>query len=446
MAETTIAAITTLSEQKLSPRQRFAAVLVAAGEFIDGYDLLVMGAALIYLRPQFNLTPSEVGLLGASTFIGAIIGLLVFGDMSDRIGRRAIFIVNLIFFVVFGILSALVTDTVQLFAMRFLVGVGVGMDIPTSTAYLAEVAPRRQRGAILGSLLNVMWVLGALVATLLALPLGAWFGDAAWRWMLGLGALPAILILIGRQLLPESPRWLVARGRTEEARAAFAAFGIAARAEDLVVRRQDGSYGDLLRPPYRRRTLWVALVFLLNCFSGSITTIAAPLVVKQVGALSVQSTLLFSASNYLTALIGVLISALLIDRIGRRPLCYLSAIPFGVLALVLAAFSANNPLVLVLGYYGITFAVWVGMAVLVWVWASELFPTHLRGRAQGICNGACRLAIACNIYLVPLALAGVGFGTYIALLSIPMFAIAVIVKLVPDFEGSQRGLEELSAA
>ena len=139
-------ALAQLDEGKLSPRQRKAALLVAFGEFIDGYDLLVMGAAVIFIRPQFGLSPSEVGLLGASTFLGAMLGLLIFGDMSDRLGRRAIFIANLFFFVVFAILSAFVTTTTQLFIVRFLVGVGVGMDIPTSTAYLAEIAPRRERG------------------------------------------------------------------------------------------------------------------------------------------------------------------------------------------------------------------------------------------------------------------------------------------------------------
>ncbi|MDE2333566.1 MAG: MFS transporter [Rhodospirillales bacterium] len=433
-------------EKPLSFRQKYAAALVAFGEFIDGYDLLVMGAALILLKPQFGLSPAALGLLGASTFLGAILGLLVFGDLSDRLGRRVIFVVNLFFFVVFAIGSAFVTSATWLFVMRFLVGVGVGMDIPTSTAYLAEIAPRRQRGAILGSLLNIMWILGALTSTLIAIPLIAMFGNEAWRWMLGLAAVPALLALLGRQGLPESPRLLLAHGRVEEARAAFEAFGVTATDEIMHPEpRNTGSYGELLGPGYGRRAALVSLVFALNCFSGSIGTIAAPLVLKTVGALSNNATLLFSAGVWCVSLVATLTSAVLIDRIGRRKLCYISVFSYGIIALILAAFAQKSAVVLVLGFFALGFATWVGIAVLVWVWASELFPTHLRGRSQGMCNAWCRLAIAANIFLVPIALSTFGFSLYIGLLAIPMFLVGIIVMTNPIFEGSQRKLEHLGA-
>ena len=243
-----------LDNRPLSPRQRYAAVLVAFGEFIDGYDLIVMGAALILLRPQFHLSPAETGALGASTFLGAMLGLLVFGDMSDRWGERAIFVANLLFFVVFSILSAFVNSVPQLFVARFLVGVGVGMDIPTSAAYLAEIAPRRRRGIIAGSLLNLMWIFGAMVSNLIALPLMAWTGPAAWRWMFGLAAVPAALVLLARQALPESPRWLLSHGRTEEAQQALRSFGVTTDTATLSrLSTRAGSYGELFRPPFRPR-------------------------------------------------------------------------------------------------------------------------------------------------------------------------------------------------
>lgn len=438
-------ALAHLDERPLTGRQRYAAILVACGEFIDGYDLLVMGAAVILIRPQFGLSPTELGLLGASTFLGAMLGLLLFGDLSDRLGRRAIFIVNLLFFVVFAIASAFVTSTTQLFIMRILVGVGVGMDIPTSTAYLAEIAPRRQRGAVLGSLLNAMWTIGAMVSTLIALPLISFLGDDAWRWMLGLAAVPALLVLLGRQALPESPRWLLARGRTEEARVVLAGFGITATPDMLTTTTARGSYAELFAPPYGRRVFWIGLVFLLNCFSGSISTIAAPLVINTIGAMGITATLFFSASIWVTAFIGTAISAVLIDRIGRRRLCYISVLPFAVIAVLMALFARTSPVILVVGYYALSLVTWIGIAVLVWVWSSEVFPTHLRGRSQGVCNAFCRLAIAANIFLVPIALSGIGFSAYMAILSLPMLAIAIIVARVPLFESSLRSLEDLAA-
>jgi MFS transporter, putative metabolite transport protein len=99
----------------------------------------------------------------------------------------------------------------------------------------------------------------------------------------------------------------------------------------------------------------------------------------------------------------------------------------------------------VIGFYGLSYVTWLGIAVLVWVWSSEIFPTHLRGRSQGVCNAWCRLAISANIFIVPTALAGLGFSTYIGLLSIPMFLIAIIVWRFPLFESSSQDLEKLGA-
>lgn len=445
MSMAPITAVSDLDERPISGRQRYAAILVACGEFIDGYDLLVMGAALILIRPQFALSPQEVGLLGAAAFLGAMVGLLVFGDLSDRLGRRAIFVVNLVFFVVFSIASAFVATSWQLLLMRFLVGIGVGMDIPTSTAYLAEIAPRRQRGAMLGSLLNVMWTLGAMTSTLIALPLLAWFGDDAWRWMLGLAAVPAVLILLGRQGLPESPRWLLARGRVEEARQALAVFGIDATADMLAATPRRGSYAELLRPPYLNRVFWIGLWFTFNCFAGSVATIATPLVIKTVGAVSTNATMFFSASVWAVATVGVMISSTLVDRIGRRKLSYISSACFITFALLQSRFAETSPVVLVACFYGMSLAGWSGNAILGWIWSSELFPTHLRGRSQGICNGACRLAISANIFLVPIALAGIGFGAYVGLLALVLMANVVIVATHPMLEGNQKSLEALAA-
>ena len=121
---------------------------------------------------------------------------------------------------------------------------------------------------------------------------------------------------------------------------------------------------------------------------------AAPLVLNTVGALSTNASLFFSATIWMTALLGVVTSAFLIDRIGRRKLCYLSVIPFGIVALLMSIYAQRSSTFLVIGFYALSYATWLGIAVLVWVWSSELFPTHLRGRSQGVCNAWCRIAIS----------------------------------------------------
>ena len=434
-----------LDEQRMSRRQIYAVVLVALGEFIDGYDLIVMGAALILLRPQFGLTPSQIGLLGGASFIGAAIGMFVFGDLSDRLGRRAIFVANLIFFVVFSIISAFVTTLPQLFLARFMVGIGVGMDVPTSMAYIAEISPRQRRGMLSGMVVNLTWVIGAMSSSLIALPLIHWSGDNAWRWMFGLAAVPAALVLIGRQILPESPRWLLLHRRTEEARAALASFGVVADDAQLArIAARRGSYAELFQPPWRTRVLLVALVFILNCIAGPLATIAAPFVFRSVGALSITASLLFSAAVWVAGLCGLLTGGLLVDRVGRRRLLYIGATAAGCSALIMSFAGPHNPTPLIIGYFAFGYFLWLGPAFVTWVWSSELFPTHLRGRSQGFCNGLCRLAIAANIFLIPVGVALIGFRPSILILSVPLFALVLLVSRLPFLDSDRLSLEALA--
>ncbi|HEY1932384.1 MAG TPA: MFS transporter [Acetobacteraceae bacterium] len=427
--------------ERMTTLQRRASVLVAMGEFIDGYDLLVMGTAIIYLRPQFHLSPEAVGLLGGAAFFGSIFGLLVFGDLTDRLGRRSIFVANLLFFVVFSIASAFITNTTELFITRFLVGVGVGMDIPTSTAYLAEISPSHRRGAVIGGLTQFTWVLGALTSTLVALPLGWFLGADAWRWMFGLAALPAFLVLLGRRMLPESPRWLLNHGRPEEAQAALAAFGMQAPVR-VGVRR--GTWGELFVAPYATRSFWCCVLFFLNCLSGTVATIGTPFVLRYVGGLSVNATVIFSAFVWCASIAGTLSCIQLIDRIGRRRLAYISSIAGGVLALCIAFFATTNPVLLVISFMLFSYSGWLGLAGLCWVWSSELFPTHLRGRSQGLCNSLCRLAICITIFLVPVAQAGFGFAKLIVFFAACKFLIALVVWRQPMFATENLHIDEVS--
>lgn len=202
--------------------------------------------------------------------------------------------------------------------------------------------------------------------------------------MFGLAALPALLVLLGRQGLPESPRWLLARGREVEAREALRSFGVDTTDAKLELTATGAVGRNCSDPRCAERLGWVTVIFFLNCLAGPIAGVATPYVIRNVGALSVNATLLFSTAVWGTSLLGALGSFLLIDRIGRRPLCYLSLIPAGCLALLMAVTAEKNTTLMMIGYFLFSFFTWLGAPALQWGWSSELFPTRLHGRSQGL--------------------------------------------------------------
>lgn len=422
----------------------WTAFLLALGEYIDGYDLLVMGAALLFLKPQFGLSSAMTGFLGSAAFLGAVVGMFVFGPISDRLGRRIIFVFNLIVFVGFAILSAFVANVPELFVARFFVGVAVGMDIPANTAFLAEIAPPEKRGRYLGTLPNVLWVGGAITATVLGIALlGA--GTDAWRWMFGVAAIPALFILIGRQALPESPRWLVRQGRVEEAEKACRKLGIPMPEIPDASIPPKTSFWQLFQKQYRSRAIIVAVVFGLDTLAGPITTLATPYILKFGGLMSDRSSLLFSLATYCVDLLGLLTGFFLIDRVNRRVLAYFSAGLTGLLAIAVGATGFHTGALLLVLYLGLAYCLWAGLAALVWVWSSELFPTHLRSTGQGLANGVGRIGIVITSFIVPVGIASVGARLTIVFFSIPLFVLLGIVATHQMFGTNGKTLEQLSA-
>ncbi|MEU0743315.1 MFS transporter [Streptomyces sp. NPDC006134] len=421
--------------------RRWTSRLVAFGEFIDGYDLLVMGAALLFLKPDFGLTATEVGWLGAIAFIGTAVGLVVFGDLSDRFGRKVIFVVNLVFFVVASLASAFVTEVWQLMVARFFIGVAVGMDIPTSHAFLAEIAPKARRGRVAGSLPNLMWLGGAITSVLIALALGPHLGHDTWRWLFGLAALPALAVLIARQFLPESPRWLKAQGRHEEAKAVFEALGV--EEPKSAVPQGKRSYRDLFTKGAAVRLAVVTGFFAFQSFGGAVATVAGPLVIESTG-IGTENSLYFSLAGFCVGFLAVALGARVIDRINRRALGIWACLGVFTAGVTLGLFGGRSATVLLIAYVCYSFLTWFGPGVLAWVWSSEAFPTQLRGLGSGIAQCVTRLMIALNIVLVPTLLERLELTT-ITLYACSYLICAAIVALSPFLATTGRELEEVNA-
>ncbi|KVE36325.1 hypothetical protein WS68_04800 [Burkholderia sp. TSV86] len=394
------------SPERIARAVKWAPRLVAFGEFIDGYDLLCMGAALLFLGPQFHLDGPTKGWLAAVAFIGTAFGLVVFGDLADRLGRKVIFVVNLVFFVAASIASAFVTEVWQLMLTRFLIGVAVGMDIPTSQSFLSEIAPGARRGRIAGSLPNMMWLGGAIASILIALAIEPFAGGSTWRWLFGLAAIPALAVLIARQFLPESPRWLIAQGRVDEARAIMQVLGLPMPVVQQRVKRE---YRTLFSGGGLRRLLSVSAFFALQAFGGAVATIASPLVFSTIG-LRVDQSLYFALGGFVTGLIAVMLGALVIDRVNRRRMGIYTCLGAFVCGIGMAAFGQSNTYLLAALYVTYSLIVWFGPGVLSWVWSSEVFPTELRGLGSGIAQCATRFAIALNLIFAPTLAANFGIG------------------------------------
>ncbi|MEY9956624.1 MFS transporter [Streptacidiphilus sp. MAP5-52] len=421
--------------------RRLAPPLVAFGEFVDGYDLLVMSTALIFLTPAFGLTPADKGVLGAASFVGAALGALVFGDLTDRFGRRAIFVINLILFVVFALASAFVTNVPELVAARFLIGIGVGMDIPTSSSFLAEVAPARRRGRFTGSLPNAMWLLGAITSAVVAIALKG--NPDAWRWLFGLAAVPALVVLVARQLLPESPRWLQAQGRHAEADAVYAQLGLdrPARIDSAVGQR---GYRSLFGRRYRTRTLAFAAFFAANGLGGGVSTIAGPLFLTAAG-LDKSQAMQFTLYGFLVGLAAVALGALLVDRVNRRWFGVATALGALAFTQLLAWAGTGNRTVVFVSWLAFTFFTWIGPGTLAWIWSAELFPTALRGVGTGFTQASGRLAIAVTAGFGPTVISAWSLHS-VALFSLAYLVCAGVLLAFPFFATTGTELERAAGA
>lgn len=185
----------------------------SGGPFLDGYVLVIIGVALEQLTPLLHLDAEWIGALGAATLAGLFIGTSLFGYICDKVGRRKMFLLDIIAIGVISVATMFVSTPLELLVMRVLIGIVIGADYPIATSMITEFSNTRQRAFSIG-FIAAMWYVGATCANLV----GYWLYDmeGGWRWMLGSAFIPCLIILIGRFDLPESPRWLLRKGRVKE--------------------------------------------------------------------------------------------------------------------------------------------------------------------------------------------------------------------------------------
>ncbi len=434
-------------------------LLSTLGGFLFGFDTSNIGAALNFV--PYGLTGFWQGYLVAGASIGAAAGAIAAGPMTDRFGRKRLLVVDAGIYALGAILSAVTPDAALLLFARTLIGLAIGADSAIATAYIAEYAPKSRRGS-LAMLQQWMITVGILVAYLVALlilriaPGSA--GTVDWRLILGLGAVPALIGLVLRSTMPESPRWLIRHGRTEEARDALRTFGLDVEVADIELSakrlRADGEEQED-RPrrrwtPGLRRALTVVCGFFVF---QQITGINVPLyygphllgpIFQGGGSSKVASTVagvevtsIMTAVNVAATYFGFRY----IDRIGRRPLALGGFLGMAVFALV-AAFGLGfthgvGRLVLVmvgLDFFIASFAIGVGGTG--WLLQGEVFPTAVRGTAASTGAAVDWLANFALIEVFPVWNSGIGLGwVLVCFAGLCLAAIAFVARFLPETKG-----------
>ncbi|MEJ8667729.1 MFS transporter [Streptomyces sp. MS1.AVA.1] len=288
------------------------------GQGIDGYIIGGIGMAMAALTADLHLSPLMQGLVGASPLIGIFVGGPLFGRLADRFGRRPVFLVDMLIFLIGSVLQFFVADGLQLFLIRLLMGVAIGGEYAIGAPLLSEYAPRQGRGRLLASL-EISWYVGYALATVV----GALFAevDGGWRWSLASSAVIAVVCVALRGGIPESARWLLSKGRREEAEALIEKYGIEvdvdAELEERDAPAKEG-FGALFHRRHLRSTVfasvfWAALVLPYFAIGTFWTQVFEAL---NMGDNAVAALLVYS----FTAVAGVTAGCLVVDRIGRRRL------------------------------------------------------------------------------------------------------------------------------
>ena len=398
--------------------------LSAAGVFLDGYDLFIISVVLIYVNSQNWVATGtaagaiQTGLIQSSALMGMFVGALFLGRFADRVGRRTLYIIDLIFFVFFGFLTALATNANQLIIFRFLLGIGIGADYPISSTYVAEFSPKHLRGKLITTTF-MFWGIGSIVAAVIGFTFGRFeyfniFGMqvASWRIMLASGVVPAILVLFLRHSMPESPRWLLANNQTEKAKNVIEEikqkYNLDYSKElSSVEPERRGKISELFGSAYRKRTMfsWIPWFFMDYGVYG--VGISIPLILVSVGfkgttILDKVDAILGTIIIDVFILVGFIVAIFIIEKIGRLKLQEIGFLGMAVGALIFA-FSYGYGIYLVLAtliFY--EFFENMGPNVTTWIVPTEIFPTRLRATAQGTSSAFSRIGAVLGTFTFPL--------------------------------------------
>ena len=374
-----------------------ARIIVGTATFFDAFDALAIASVLPVVAPLWKLTQPQTGFLISAGFLGQLVGALLFGWLAEHHGRMTAMIWSIALFSMMSLVCAFAFDYWSLLVLRAIQGIGLGGEVPVAAVFISELAKAKSRGRFV-LLYELVFPIGLVAASLVGLWVVPRLG---WQYMFAIGALPGLLALLLRRLLPESPRWLAVRGRHSEAEAAMAyiesetqkATGEPLPPVKPVVStlEKPASLADLFGPLYMRRTLvvWV-MWFCAYCVNYGLA-IWLPTVYRTVFKLPLEQSLKYGLITQAVGLLGTLICALVIDHVGRRLWFAWSfaaaAVALAALAIYRAPTAEQVLTCMTIAYFFIS-SVNIG----VYLYTPELYPTRVRALAVGTATAWLRFA------------------------------------------------------
>jgi SP family arabinose:H+ symporter-like MFS transporter len=429
----------------------FAALVAATSGFLFGFDIAVINGALLFLRDQLHLSEIQTETAASALLFGCILGASIGGWLSDRFGRRRVLMLSAALFALSAFGAASARSLVEFSGGRFIGGIAIGAASVLAPLYIAEISPARNRGRLVA--LNQMAIVTGILVAYLANWLLSFGGASSWRWMFATAAIPAAAFFVGLLFVPESPRWLVEKDRSQDALEVLAR--VSGRAAALTELRQieetvageSGSLVELFQPGLRRALGIAVSLAILQQVTGINTVLFYGSVIfkEHVGTGSDTSAIFANVLVGLVNVLATIVALSMIDKLGRRPLLMFSsgAMAVGQLALGLAFLSPHPPAALVLGIMLVCAASFaVGLGPGVWVVLSEIFPTRIRGRAMAIATVS--LWCACTLLtmtFLSLTRALSATGAFAIYSSMCVVTFLLVWRIVPETKG--RSLEDI---
>lgn len=432
----------------------YAVGIAALGGLLFGYDTGVISGAILFIARQFHLSSTMEEIVVSAVLVGAVVGASLGGALTDKFGRRSLIIVAGVIFVASSLGTAFAPSVPWLIAARVVSGIAIGLASFISPMYIAELVPARVRGALVA--VNMLAITTGIVAAYLTDY--ALTGNGTWRWMFGLGVVPAIGLTFGMWFLPDSPRWLVSRSRVEQAKEALARLRSPEEIEPEIkdiqqsTAKTSGDWKTELFQPALRMPLIIGIgLALFQQLSGINTVIYyAPTIFKFAGFQSTGASILAAVGLGVVMLCSHIAAIFMLDRVGRRPLLLVGIAGQVVgLAALGAAFhfkqlssSVGDIAVGSLVVYVACFA--FGLGPVFWLLISEIYPLAVRGAAMSVAtvvNWGMNLVVAVTfLTLVGAVGHAVTFWIYGV---ITIGAWLFIYKLVPETKG--KTLEQIEA-